>query len=79
MIACLILCPLAFLIGWLAHDELIIRQENRERPLLEALYHYHLDAAYRAGQMNSAGQCDPPLPPVQDAEEMIQIWYRQNP
>ena len=68
IIGYLILCPLAFAIGFLLCYELIVRQEKRELPLREAIARYQIDEAYREGQKNPLlGLCaEAPAPTFMD-------------
>lgn len=54
LIGYLILCPLAFAIGFTACYDMIAKQEERELPLRETIMRYQIDEAYRAGQKNPA-------------------------
>lgn len=68
IIGYLILCPLAFLIGYVCCWDRIAEQEKRERPLQDALFHYQIDEAYRAGQKNPEPGMyfDAPAPDIAD-------------
>ena len=52
IIGYLILCPLAFAIGYVCCWDRIAEQEKREAPLKEEIFRFRLDEAYRAGQQN---------------------------
>ena len=77
IIGYLILCPLAFAIGFLLCYELIVRQEKRELPLREAIARYQIDEAYREGQKNPLlGLCaEAPAPVLMDNDSEI---YRRE-
>ena len=68
IIGYLILCPLAFVMGFVVCHDLIARQEKRELPLREAVARYQIDEAYRAGQQNPlpALCADAPAPALMD-------------
>ena len=68
IIGYLILCPLAFAVGFVLCHDLIAKQEQRELPLREAITRYQIDEAYRAGQKNPAPgfHLEAPAPLVMD-------------
>lgn len=70
IIGYLILCPLAFAIGYVYCWDKIAKQEEREAPLKEEILRYRLDEAYRAGQQNPEPglYVDAPLPLIQVRE-----------
>lgn len=70
IIGYLILCPLAFAIGYVYCWDRIAKQEEREAPLREKILQYRLDEAYRAGQQNPEPglYVDAPVPMIQIEE-----------
>ena len=52
IIGYLILCPLAFAIGYILRNDQEAGRYNREKPLEDEIIRYRLQEAYRAGQRN---------------------------
>lgn len=79
IIGYLILCPLAFLIGYLLRDDMEVDRYNREKPLENEIMRYRLQEAYREGQRNPEPGMyfDAPVPPIH-ADEMPEQVMMNN-